>query len=361
MGFLLDLSWEELRGYLQSHGQAIYRAEQLWDWIYHKKTFTLERMGNIPKDLRMILTRDFPNPLPQQNQLTFDPDGTEKFLWQMADGELVESVLLHTSTSHGRWTSACLSSQAGCPVGCDFCATGHSGFRRNLSSGEILSQILGMEQKSGERISRVLLMGMGEPLLNWPAVGRAIEVLQHPKALALGSRRLTMSTIGPPSLEKFVQSGVKLEVALSLHAPNDALRSRLIPLPGLLPIGKTIELLQDYSERAGKNVTFEYLLLRGVNDQPNHLEQLVALFGARSFLINLLPYNPVVGSSFQPTNKETIRWFSETLKDAGIKTAIRKPRGRFIEAACGQLRRKAIPDDGTENPDEDLHPTEKKV
>lgn len=361
MGFLLDLSWEELRGYLQSHGQAIYRAEQLWDWIYHKKTFALERMVNIPKDLRMILTRDFPNPLPQQSQLAFDPDGTEKFLWQMTDGELVESVLLHTSTPHGRWTSACLSTQVGCPVGCDFCATGHSGFRRNLSAGEILSQILEMEQKSGERISRVLLMGMGEPLLNWPAVGRAIEVLQHPKALALGSRRITMSTIGPPQLEKFVQSDYKLEVALSLHAPHDALRSRLIPLPGLLPIGKTIELLQHYRERAGKIVTFEYLLLRGVNDQPNHLEQLVTLFQTRPFLINLLPYNPVMGSSFQPTNKETIRLFSQTLNDAGIKTAIRKPRGRSIEAACGQLRRKAMPVDQAENPDQHLHPAENKV
>jgi 23S rRNA (adenine2503-C2)-methyltransferase len=354
MGFLLDLSWEELRGYLQSHGQAIYRAEQLWDWIYHKKIYALERMGNIPKDLRTILTQDFPNPMPQPSQIAFDPDGTEKFLWQMADGELVESVLLHTNTSHGQWTSACLSTQAGCPIGCGFCATGRSGFRRNLSSGEILSQILGMEQKSGERISRVLLMGMGEPLLNWPAVERAIEVLQHPKALALGSRRITMSTIGPPSLTKFVQSSVKLEVALSLHAPNDALRSRLIPLPGLLPIGKTIELLQDYSERAGKIVTFEYLLLGGINDQPHHLEQLITLFESRAFLINLLPYNPVVGSSFQPSNKETLRRFSETLNDAGIKAAIRKPRGRSIEAACGQLRRKALPEDGVDKSEQEL-------
>jgi 23S rRNA (adenine2503-C2)-methyltransferase len=354
MGFLLDLSWEELRGYLQSQGQAIYRAEQLWDWIYHKKTFSLERMGNIPKELRLILTRDFPAPLPQQHDLAFDPDGTEKFLWQMADGELVESVLLHTSTSHGRWTSACLSTQAGCPIGCNFCATGRSGFRRNLSSGEILSQILGMEQKSGERISRVLLMGMGEPLLNWPAVERAIEVLQHPKALALGSRRITMSTVGPPSLAKFVQSGIKLEVALSLHAPNDALRIRLIPLPGLLPIGKTIKLLQDYSERAGKIVSFEYLMLGGVNDQPHQLEQLVTLFEDGSFLLNLLPYNPIAGSSFQPSSKETMRRFFETLNDAGIKTLIRKPRGRLIEAACGQLRRKAISDEEIENPDQDL-------
>lgn len=339
MGLILELSYQELESYLANLGQPKYRAAQIWNWIFKKRVLDVDKMSNLSSKLRETLKADF-NCFPTLENIFSSHDLTEKFLWRMLDGELVESVLLYYLTSHKNWVSACISTQAGCPVGCSFCQTGLSGFRRNLTVGEILYQILGMEIYSKIQISRVLFMGMGEPLLNLPATLKAIEALLSPKGYNLSGRRITLSTVGTLELEEFVKSGLRVEIAYSLHFPEEKQRRNMISYPRLLSIEKALSLLESYYLQAGRNVSIEYLMLDKVNDSPKHARNLIKLINGRPFLVNLLPFNPISYTSFLASKPEKIRQFRQILQDAGLKTTVRRPRGLEIEAACGQLRLK---------------------
>jgi 23S rRNA (adenine2503-C2)-methyltransferase len=341
MGLILDLSYEELKSYLEELGQPGYRASQVWEWIFKRKTLDFEQMSNLPRELQETLKSNF-NLLPTLERVSVSRDSTEKYLWRMGDGELIESVLLHYLTSRKNWVSVCISTQAGCPVKCSFCQTGLGGFRRNLTRGEILAQIVGMEIESGVQVSRVLFMGMGEPLLNLKATLGAIETLTHERGCNFGGRKITLSTVGPVELEDFVKSDVRVEVAYSLHSPDENIRKRLIAYSRLLSIERALSLLEEYWANARRIVSIEYLMLEGINDLPEHARKLAKLLYGRPFLVNLLPLNPASQSPFMPSIPGKIRQFKQILQESGISATIRKPKGLDIEAACGQLRLKTL-------------------
>jgi len=341
MGLILDLSHEDLSRYLKGLGEQGYRADQVWEWIFKRKTLSFEEMTNLPINLRKTLSAEFLQ-FPELIRVSISRDNTVKYLWRMKDGELVESVLLHYLTSHRNWVSVCVSTQAGCPIKCSFCQTGLSGFRRNLTQGEILAQIIGMEIESGVSVSRVLFMGMGEPLLNFKETLGAIEVLMQKESYGLSGRRITLSTAGPEELERFLQEGARVEVAYSLHTPDDELRKSLIKYPRLLPVEKALSLLLKYQSEYQRRVSVEYLLLKGINDTEDHARSLVKLLRGKPFFVNLLPFNSCPGSKFSASSPELMREFKQTLIRAGIKAAIRKPKGLEIQAACGQLRLKTL-------------------
>jgi 23S rRNA (adenine2503-C2)-methyltransferase len=338
MGLIIDLSYEELESYFNLLEQPKYRAAQVWDWIFKKKVLDFEKMSNLPPKLKETLKANF-DPFPLVETVSTSQDFTEKYLWRLSDGELIESVLLHYLTSYKSWVSACISTQVGCPVRCSFCQTGLSGFRRNLTAGEILAQVLGMEIHSGVQVSRVLFMGMGEPLLNFKATLKSIKALIHEKGYNFSGRKITLSTVGTLELEDFVESGLRIEIAYSLHFPEEKQRREMIPYPRLLSIEKALSLLENYTLQAGRNVSIEYLMLDNVNDTFEHAQKLVKLLKGKPFFVNLLPFNPVA-SSFLASRPGKISKFRQILQDAGIKATIRKPRGLEIEAACGQLRLK---------------------
>ncbi|MCX5970245.1 MAG: 23S rRNA (adenine(2503)-C(2))-methyltransferase RlmN [Coprothermobacterota bacterium] len=336
---IFQLSYEELAAYLASRGEAAYRSEQVWGWLYRQSVSSFEEMITLSLPLRRHLEADHPGSFPELIDRAISRDGSEKVLWALADGELVESVLLQTETREGSWTSACLSTQVGCPMGCSFCATGQAGFRRNLTAGEILAQLVGLRAKSGERVGRLLLMGMGEPLLNVDAVKKAIRLAQDPRGLSLGGRRITLSTVAPRNLAQFLASGPHVEMALSLHAPNDLLRASLIEhANSLLPIRTALELLYDYRREAGRMVTVEYLMLAEINDTWSHAKELASLLEGSAFFVNLLPFNTSPGLPYRSSPAERIRAFAEVLRASGLTVKIRKPRGADIGGACGQLR-----------------------
>ncbi len=340
MGFILDLSWEELESYIAAKGERLFRAKQIWEWIFERCEFSFTRMTNLPTLLRSRLAQDFSEKRwPALMDVRRSKDGTEKYLWRLHDGELLESVMLHYQTSQTSWVSACVSTQAGCPVRCRFCATGQNGFQRNLSAGEELAQVLLMEAHSGERASRILFMGMGEPFLNWPETRKALIVLQHRQGRALSRRKITVSTVGPEGMDQCFSALPPIELAYSLHAPNDALRNELIARSTkLLPLGQALSLLSGYAISSGNRVTLEYLLLEGVNDSPEQAIDLVPLLEGRPFRLNILPFNRIPGSDYHPSSPQRTRDFLNALRRSAISVTFRKPQGVDIAAACGQLR-----------------------
>jgi 23S rRNA (adenine2503-C2)-methyltransferase len=338
MGMIFDLDYDQLTAYLGRLGEPSYRAGQIWSDLFQRSVDSFAAMETLPTRLRQQLEADHPGSFLRPLQVLTSRDGSRKFLWQTLDGERIESVFLQTETGEGSWTSACLSTQAGCPIGCFFCATGQAGYHRNLTSGEILAQLAGIQSASGQRVGRLLLMGMGEPLLNTMAVCKALTVAMDPRGLGLGGRRITLSTVGPKSLPDFLESVPRVEISLSLHAPDDALRATLIPrAKTLLPIHQALQALADYRQKAGRYVTVEYLMLAGVNDRHEQADMLADLLAEGPFFVNLLPFNSSPGLPFQPSPRERIREFAEILRGAGLKVKIRKSRGADVAAACGQL------------------------
>jgi len=337
MGLILERDLDNLKEYFRQKGEPEYRAKQVWNWIFSQKILDFSSMSNLPLRVRSFLEVDFSSI--KLIQVNVSKDGTEKYLWDM-DGELVESVLLHYQTSQGAWLSACVSTQVGCPIGCSFCATGKSGFRRNLTCGEIIAQVVGMEKESGQNVSRVLFMGMGEPVLNWDDVLRAIKIMESKEALALSGRRITISTVGPPQIEKVLSSGIRTELAYSLHSAWPDKRKELIGHE-LYPANKTLNLLRKYQKEAGRRVTIEYLMLEGLNDSPKDAQRLGQIL-KKDFFVNLIPYNRVEGVVYFSPPPEKIRKFAQILRQMGIKVGIRKPQGEDIAAACGQLRHRHL-------------------
>ncbi|NLL37090.1 MAG: 23S rRNA (adenine(2503)-C(2))-methyltransferase RlmN [Fretibacterium sp.] len=338
----LSLSYEDWQEKVRAWNEPRFRADQITRWIYVQKVFDCHEMSNLSKGLREKISYELLMTLPILIQEQKSKDGTFKYLWQMADGQRVESVILN----HGGYTTACLSSQVGCPLACSFCATGGMGFVRNLTSAEILGQFLMMERRAvelltgkGNGINNVVFMGMGEPFLNMDDVFASIRTLQHPKMRALGARHITISTSGViPGILALADFELPVRLSVSLHAPNDVLRSKLMPVNKTYSLSSLIEALRHYKEKTKERVTFEYVLIEGVNDDPQLAYEMAALLDGLEPYVNLIRYNPVPGKEAYKRSSETrVKAFCAALKELRIEFEVRQEKGTDIMAACGQL------------------------
>jgi len=332
----LELNFEEWVSLLRDEmGEPDYRAGQICDWIYKKREFTFEGMTNLSKELRGKLNALVRFTMPALEKAEMSPlDGTLKYLWQLEDEERIESVFLR----HPQHTTACLSSQVGCPLACTFCVTGQGGFVRNLSAGEMLAQFLAIEAHQKGPIQNVVYMGMGEPLLNTEQVFRSVRMLRDPHMRGLGQRHITISTAGVvPGIDALAAESLGVGLSVSLHAANDSLRSRLMPLNRKYPLASLRKALLRYQRVLGDRITLEYMLLRDVNDSSAHAEELAAWIGDLKAYVNLIPYNAGAGNFERPPRERAER-FRDHLRAWGVNAELRRERGGDVRGACGQLR-----------------------
>lgn len=319
-----------------SLGHPAFRGRQIASWLYQRDGQDIESMSDLPKSLRESLGEKAI--LVREKVLAEDrsQDGATKYLLGLNDGTCVESVLLPYEDR----VSTCISSQVGCSIGCKFCATAIGGFQRNMSAGEIVDEVLTLQRKIDRRISHVVYMGMGEPLLNYSAVLKSIRVLNFEVGIAM--RHITLSTVGIiPGIDRLAEEDLQLTLAVSLHAPNDEIRRRIMPIAERYPMGELMAACKRYAERTSRRVTFEYLLIQGVNDQKEHAQELGHLLKKMLCGVNLIPFNPVDGISMKRPDGSDVRMFAETLKRQGVTVTQRMERGKSISAACGQLRKTA--------------------
>ena len=337
--YALDMDYNEWKEYVEKGlEEPKFRTDQITQWIWQKHADDPEEMTNLSKELRTKLAERADFAYPQIIREQRSADCTRKFLMQLRDGNSVESVLM----KYGDRLTACISTQVGCPLQCTFCATGLSGFVRNLTAGEIAGQMLAIEKKVGREVNNVVYMGMGEPFMNTENVLKSVRMLNDPKLRNLGIRHITLSTSGViPGIEALADSGLGVRLAVSLHAADDELRSFLMPVNHSYPVDELRRALQAYQEKTGDRVSIEYTLFGGLNDSVDHARALVRyLKGLHSF-VNLIPYNSVDGRYDKPKSEDVLR-FRSILQTAGFETEIRSEQGADIDAACGQLRRKTI-------------------
>jgi len=327
---LLDMTLDELRTAVAEIGQPAYRAEQLADWVYGRGAIDPAAMTNVPKSLREafdVLTS-------RVAVRTESEDGTIKLLLEMHDGEHVETVLIPS----GKRATACVSTQAGCAMGCSFCASGLDGLKRNLTSGEILEQLLHLQQASQQRVTNVVFMGMGEPLANYNATVTAVRALTDPGRFGISARRITVSTIGiPKAIRRLAQEDLAITLAISLHAPNDALRRQLMPSVHS-QIDEIIEAAKEFFEARKREITLEYVLLGGVNDTNVCAEALADLAHTLRCNVNVIRYNPVASLPYERPTQVATQAFVARLQKRGVNVQLRHSRGLDAGAACGQLR-----------------------
>ena len=338
---LLSLPPDELRGTLAAHfrerGQPSYRVGQVERWIFERLAAGVGDMSDLPFAEREALADRFGLGEPSEAMVQRSSDGTVKHVWRLADGELIESVLIPTE----RRLTLCISSQAGCAMGCTFCATGWGGFDRQLTAGEIVAQYRASRRWAGAHdygpISNIVYMGMGEPLANREAVGRSLTILNQ--GYGVGARRMTVSTVGlVPGILELAERPEQFRLALSLHAPLSELRRELIPLEKRHPLPEVMDALRRFDEAGGKRITFEYTMIAGINDDPSLIDPLGDLAEQVRAFVNLIPFNPIPYQPWEPSSPERIRMFAARLERRGIAVAVRETRGRDIDAACGQLR-----------------------
>lgn len=336
---LIDLTFHQLEALLVSLGEPPYRARQIWQWLWQKGCRDFAGMTDVSKALRERLAAVATIAWPDVVRVRESTDGTVKFLLGLADGETVECVLIPEKDHY----TGCLSTQVGCPMGCAFCATGKMGFRRNMTAGEMLGQVLVLrrylEEKGGTLALRNLVfMGMGEPLLNYDNLLDALEALHHPQGLDISGRRITVSTAGVAAhLLDLGKTGL-CSLAVSLHAPTQELRQRLMPGAAKLPLPDLLALLAQYPLKPRERLTFEYLLLDGVNDSLADARELVRVLAPLKAKVNLIAYNATPGLPFRSPSPERVEAFQELLKSKSLTTTLRKSKGSDIAAACGQLR-----------------------
>lgn len=329
---LLGQSVDELTAWVNAQGQPRYRAQQLHHWLYQKGVRSLLEITVFPKSWRQqVAAVDLGRS--QVRHSHWSNDGTLKLLLGLADGETIETVGIPTSNR----LTACVSSQVGCPMACDFCATGKGGYRRNLAPHEIVDQVLTLQSEMQRRVSHVVFMGMGEPLLNLEAVLKAVTCLN--RDVGIGQRHITLSTVGiPQQIQRLASYDLQITLAVSLHAPNQALRQQLIPSAKHYPLAQLIADCRSYVQRTGRRVTFEYTVLAGVNDHPHHAHELATLLRGFQSHVNLIPYNPITEADYRRPSRRRLQEFLQQLKALGLTASIRRSRGLDREAACGQLR-----------------------
>ena len=333
-----DLSLEELAAYLKSVAAQPFRARQIFQWIYQKGAWAFDAMTNVPKELRDRLGHDFilkPNEIAQK---IVAPDGTTKFLFDLHDHEKIESVLIPTKTR----TTACISTQAGCKLGCKFCASGIGGWSRNLTCAEIVTQVLHVKQealKHQRPLTNIVFMGTGEPLDNFSNLMKAIHIINSNKGINIGARHITISTVGVvPQIKELAKEGLQVELAVSLHGYDNPSRDVLMPVNKKYPFDELIAACRQYVRQTGRQITFEYILIKDITCTPHAVAGLKKAFKGIICKMNLIPYNPVSEFGLQTPSREEMLKFKNSLEASGIHATVRTPRGKDVNAACGQLR-----------------------
>lgn len=332
-----DLSFKELTAFLSERNHPAYRARQVWQWLFQKRATTFAEMTNLSRGLREQLEGNFIIGRLQTLRRAESRDGTAKFLFGLAGGASIESVLIPETSR----LTLCVSTQAGCGFGCAFCATAVLGLKRNLTASEIVDQVLEASRTlSGERrITHIVLMGMGEPLANYDQTVKALEIVTDGEwGVGISPRRVTVSTVGlVPQIQKLMAE-TRVNLAISLHAPSDKLRGELMPVNRKYSLAQLLDCCRSLPIPRRKRITFEYVLLRGVNDSEQHASQLAKLLRDIPSKVNVIPFNPHPGSRYQRPADEDIARFQNVLHDAGVQINVRRPRGDDIQAACGQLQ-----------------------
>ena len=329
---LLGASLDELTEWVQQQGQPTYRGRQLHQWIYQKGARSLFDISVFPKQWRETLV-DVPIGRSTLHYRLQAPDGTVKYLLRLSDGHIIETVGIPTGTR----LTVCVSSQVGCPMACDFCATGKGGFLRNLKRHEIVDQVLTVQEDFGQRVSNIVFMGMGEPLLNLEAVLSAVKSLNQD--VGIGMRSITISTVGIPGrIRQLAEHQLQVTLAISLHASNQPLREQLIPSAKRYPLDTLLNECREYVQSTGRRVTFEYILLAGLNDLPEHAVELAGHLRGFQSHVNLIPYNPISEVDYKRPSPRRIQDFVAALEKQHIAVSVRRSRGLEKDAACGQLR-----------------------
>ncbi|WP_339170413.1 23S rRNA (adenine(2503)-C(2))-methyltransferase RlmN [Anoxybacillus sp. FSL W8-1294] len=337
---IYSMRLEDLQSWVEQQGEKPFRATQIFEWLYKKRVTSFEDMTNIPKALRERLAEHFVITTLKTLVQQTSKDGTMKFLFELHDGYSIETVLMR----HDYGNSICVTTQVGCRIGCTFCASTLGGLKRNLQAGEIVAQVVKVQKaldETNERVSSIVVMGIGEPFDNYDELIKFLKIVNHPKGLHIGARHITVSTSGIiPKIYQFADENMQINFAISLHAPNTELRSKLMPINRAYKLPELMEAVRYYIEKTGRRVTFEYGLFGGVNDQIEHAEELAELIKGLKCHVNLIPVNYVPERNYVRTPREQIFAFEKTLKKHGINVTIRREQGHDIDAACGQLRAK---------------------
>lgn len=337
MNDLRNMTIEEMEAFFQELGEPKYRAHQGFSWLY-KGVTDFDEMVNIPKALRQKLVENACierlDVLEVQESKT---DGTKKFLFGLTDGDGVEAVFMKYKYGN----SICISSQAGCRMGCRFCASTRKGLSRNLTAGEMVSQVLEATRQTGEFIGHIVVMGTGEPFDNYENLGRFLEIVHHKEGLGLSNRNITVSTCGiVPRIHEFAKDHPQVNLAISLHAATDEKRSAMMPINNKYTIGEVIKAAKHYTQETGRRITFEYTMVSGVNDGDDDLATLKSILKGLLCHVNLIPLNKVEGTGFDPASRRRAEEFAENIEKSGITATVRRELGSDIDAACGQLRLK---------------------
>jgi 23S rRNA (adenine2503-C2)-methyltransferase len=344
-----DLDWNELEAVIKGLGQPSFRAKQVFQWVQQKGVTRWDEMTNVPKSLKEALAQHYT--LAGMTVIKRDEsklDETVKYLLELRDGETIETVLMAYEQQLGRERrTVCVSTQVGCRLGCAFCATGKSGFKRNLEVNEILGQVLAVNKDlskwSSASVTNLVFMGMGEPLLNYDNLVKSLVILNHPDGLNISMRRISVSTSGiVPGIYRLAQEEMPLVLAISLHAPNNELRNRLMPINRRYPLEELLEACHYWAERTNRRITFEYILLDRVNDNLKQAQELVDLLRGLLANVNLIPFNSVADAGFSQPSRNRVMAFRRYLEEHGVAAVIREEKGSDIAAACGQLRRQEM-------------------
>jgi len=335
---IYSLRLEELKDWLTENGEKAFRAAQIFEWLYVKRVKTYDEMTNLPKGLREKLEAEFALTTLSTIVKQESKDGTIKFLFQLQDGYSIETVLMR----HEYGNSICVTTQVGCRIGCTFCASTLGGLKRHLMAGEIVEQVVKVQQildEMNERVSSIVIMGIGEPFDNYDAMMNFLKIVNHDKGLNIGARHITVSTSGiVPKIYEFADEEMQINFAVSLHAPNQEARQKLMPIARAYKLDELLEAVRYYTKKTGRRVTFEYGLMSGQNDSVEVAEELAALIKNIKCHVNLIPINYVPERDYIRTSKNKIFEFERTLKKNGINVTIRREQGADIAAACGQLR-----------------------
>ncbi|WP_446899463.1 23S rRNA (adenine(2503)-C(2))-methyltransferase RlmN [Clostridium sp. LBM24168] len=334
---ILDFNIDEMKKWMKENGESSFRANQIMDWIYRNNIWNFDKMENVPVTLRQLLKKIFYIGIPKLvKYYESRKRDTIKFLYRYDDGNVIETVVM----KYNRGNSICVSTQVGCRMGCSFCASTIGGMVRNLSSGEIMSQILISQKIIEDRISNVVLMGSGEPLDNYDNVIKFIDIINADYSLNIGQRHITLSTCGiVPKIIELAHKNLQITLAISLHSPENTLRRQMMPVANKYSIKEIIDACRYYIEKTGRRVSFEYALVKGVNDSDKHAHELVEILKGILCHVNLIPINDVKEKDYMKSSKNDIEKFLRILSRNGIETTIRKEMGADIDAACGQLRR----------------------
>ncbi|TJY41781.1 23S rRNA (adenine(2503)-C(2))-methyltransferase RlmN [Cohnella pontilimi] len=342
---IYGFTWEQLTAWLGERGHSKFRASQVWDWLYRKRVTEFSEMADVNPECTQLLADQFALQTLSEHTKQQSADGTVKFLFQLQDGNLIETVLMR----HKFGLSVCVTTQVGCNIGCSFCASGLLSKNRDLSAGEIVEQIVKVQlhldqAQQDERVTHIVVMGIGEPFDNYENLLDFLTVVKDPKGLAVGPRHITVSTSGlADKIRQFADDDPGVNLAVSLHAPNNEIRTRIMKINRAIPIEQLMQAIDYYLDKLNRRITLEYILLKDVNDRQEHALELAELIGDRRPLVNvnLIPYNPVdEHSQYHRSEQESIRMFYDTLKKQGVSCSVRLEHGTDIDAACGQLRSK---------------------